>query len=645
MAILYPDYETITKLRQKPTNGELHLLKFLNNTLNNNYEVFFQPFLNGDLPDIIIMKQGAGVYIIEVKDWDLNLYNLDVENNNWYVETSNNQKQLVKSPLSQVFSYKNNMYNLHVEGLLEKKIKDYRALYIVNCGVYFHNASTRECNRFVTQNYNSKQIDKKSNKYLRFISFFDLFGRDKLRERHFMQIMKKRRMESQSYVFSNKLYKSFKRTLKPPNHIKEQGKDITYTEDQKRLIGSSASTKKKVKGVAGSGKTMCLAKRAVNAHKRHSEEVLILTYNIALRNYIRDKINEARENFSWKYFHIVHYHEFFKSQANNYGLKITGYGNWEDENFFESVKYKIKKYKTIIIDEVQDYRESWIKIILKYFLADGGEYVVFGDEKQNIYQIVYDKKEKKPYTKIGGRWNILKESFRVTNDIARLAENFQKEFFLDKYEIDEINTQKNIFEKSTLKYFYFRRFEEAKIISKYKDIASELGIHDNDICFQATNVKCLRSLDYTIRSQSGQKTNTMFETQEVYEKLYKDFDLDKDLKPEIRRKKLKKFEEEIEKVRRNKKFNFWNNPGTLKLSTIHSFKGWEVNTLFLLIHEDMTREFEKGGDGSHIENENLKFTTEELIYTAITRCRANLIIMNFSLNKYHEFFTAQNLMH
>ena len=30
-------------------------------------------------------------------------------------------------------------------------------------------------------------------------------------------------------------------------------------------------------------------------------------------------------------------------------------------------------------------------------------------------------------------------------------------------------------------------------------------------------------------------------------------------------------------------FNFWNNRGLVKFSTIHSFKGWEVDTLFLII--------------------------------------------------------------
>jgi len=33
------------------------------------------------------------------------------------------------------------------------------------------------------------------------------------------------------------------------------------------------------------------------------------------------------------------------------------------------------------------------------------------------------------------------------------------------------------------------------------------------------------------------------------------------------------------------------------------------------------------------------FTNEEMIYTAITRCRCNLCVINVNNEKYHEFFS------
>jgi len=60
-------------------------LDFLDKALNDTYEVYFQPFLNGDNPDIIIMRENSGVMIIEVKDWDLDSYELN-EKRNWVLK-------------------------------------------------------------------------------------------------------------------------------------------------------------------------------------------------------------------------------------------------------------------------------------------------------------------------------------------------------------------------------------------------------------------------------------------------------------------------------------------------------------------------------------------------------------------------------
>ncbi|WP_323125965.1 UvrD-helicase domain-containing protein [Acinetobacter haemolyticus] len=46
----------------------------------------------------------------------------------------------------------------------------------------------------------------------------------------------------------------------------------------------------KIRGVAGSGKTTLLAEKVAQSFKRHNSTVLVLTYNLALKNLIRDKI-------------------------------------------------------------------------------------------------------------------------------------------------------------------------------------------------------------------------------------------------------------------------------------------------------------------------------------------------------------------
>jgi hypothetical protein len=602
MARIFPTLEQIELLKVKPTDGERKLLHFLNSTLDDTYEVYFQPFLNGDNPDIIILRENSGVMIIEVKDWNLDNYQLS-PNRHWElknVENSFGKKQIIKSPIQQVFEYKENLYNLHIETLLEKKIKNPKFLSIVTCAVYFHLASKRQINSFLIDGNEDKE------NYLKFLSHFELLGFDSLSKEIFLKIISNRWLDKKSYLFDEELYNSFKRYLKPPTHTIEHGKEIKYTDEQLRVIESKASSAQKIKGVAGSGKTMALAKRAVNAHLRHKGKVLILTFNISLRNYIHDRISEVRENFEWKNFTILHYHHFIKAHNNNVNfLKI-------DKN--QSTLPIGTFFQTIIIDEIQDYQKDWISNI-KMFLSDDGEFVVYGDEKQNIYQRTLE--EKKPYTSISGQWNILKKSFRVTTDIANIATQFQKKYFSEKYEFDEIIVQRSLFDQSIIKYYYLELADIASIMRIYDTAINETNSHDNDVCFQSSRVEVLRLIDKDIRDRLRKKTNTMFESQEIYEKLKIDFTKDGKTDEENLRR-------EVDNIRRNKKFNFWMNTGTTKLSTIHSFKGWEINTLFLLIENE-----------SDEENE---FTTDELIYTAITRCRQNLIIINIGNDRYHDFF-------
>ena len=74
MASLFPELSVISKLKVPPTKGELYLCNYLNDNLDQNYHVFFNPFLDGDRPDFIILKKNCGAIIVEVKDWNFDFY-------------------------------------------------------------------------------------------------------------------------------------------------------------------------------------------------------------------------------------------------------------------------------------------------------------------------------------------------------------------------------------------------------------------------------------------------------------------------------------------------------------------------------------------------------------------------------------------
>ena len=146
------------------------------------------------------------------------------------------------------------------------------------------------------------------------------------------------------------------------------------------------------------------------------------------------RINQVPADFSPNMFEIINYHQFFKSKANQYSNKSIQIEDFDNSKFFEPYSDKIKKYKTIIIDEVQDFKESWLYSIITYFLSDGGTVSLFGDGEQNIYGRALEVETKMPPINncgFSGRWNEMSEriSMRILNpEISSLCSDFLKSF-------------------------------------------------------------------------------------------------------------------------------------------------------------------------------------------------------------------------
>ena len=720
MATFYPSLETISKFKVPPTEGERTLLDFLGRVLDDTYEVYFNPYLNGDRPDVIIMREGNGVMVIEVKDWNLDNFALN-EKKKW-VYTHNNS--IVKSPIDQVLKYKNNLYDLHVDKLLEKKINDIRHFRIVTCSVYFHCATQSKVESLLVNPY------KEDRKYQDFLKFnIDLLGRDGLEEARFNEILQRRYLskDKHSFLFTGDLYENFKRILWPSVHMKAQGVPYNYSPKQRDII-YSPTLEQRIKGVFGSGKTTVLAARAVQAYKRalarnNTPRILILTYNITLKNFIHDKLMRVDETFPLESFIIINYHQFINAELNNLNIDVVvpenypkeKVGEYLEQNYysnislFEENKAGIVKYDAVLIDEIQDYHRPWMEIIKNYFRDPQGDYVLFGDVKQNIYGQPTSQKD--VVTNVRGV-NELKYCFRSDFKVRDLAQSFQSAIFRDKYDIDDFseNGTWNFFgqeqqKEGLINYMYLSNTDS--VVALYNIIRGNIvnnanKISPNDITILGYTASQLRLFDCYYRYASRERTNSMLETIEAMymtnlNVLGKDKEnaggwfksisghLSKKLFPKrnvlfendiiklrqhiaklftiydlyssysdtfINRLKeecdicgistnaffafLRHFEDELasfksmvynnsyKNIRDNKKLHFWMNSGTIKISTINSFKGWESEVVFLIIEPkyDQTTAF------------NLWF--DELLYTGLTRCKRNLIVVNFGNSEYDQ---------
>lgn len=657
--------------------------------------------------------------IIEVKDW--NLANFKLDNKKKWVFIPNNS--VVKSPLDQVLKYKSNLYDLHVKDLLYQKIKDFRHFKIVSCAVYFHCTSQKDIEDMLVSPYNDKNKEEDV-KYQKFLSYnMDFLGYDSLTEEHFTQILKKRYLISNnpSQFFTDALYDNFSRLLAPPLHMKNQGVPYNYSDKQKEIIYSTR-LEQRVRGVFGSGKTTVLAARAVQAYKRALERnnnprILILTFNITLKNFIHDKLNRVDEEFPFENFTIINYHQFINAELNNLNIEIEipeeskqeNIGIYLEQNYYGNItlfdehKDEIRKYDAVLIDEIQDYHRSWMDIIKNYFRDPQGDYVLFGDVKQNIYGQPTEAKD--VVTNVQGV-NELKYCYRSDFKVRDLAQSFQKNIFGGKYDIDDFleNGRYEFFGQKQEKegYINYMYLSNQTVVSTLYNIIrgnilnEAVDISPNDITVLGYTTKLLRLFDAYYRYASREKTNCMIESMEtmymthlnyigknntnnpdkqwfdniikklfphrdrlydiiklrqIIARLFTIYDLtlifkkvfDERLREEcikyrisyeafrdfrkhydnmLRDFKVRVYSDNYKNIRDNKKLHFWMNSGTIKISTINSFKGWESEFVFLILEPkyENTTAF------------NVSF--DELIYTGLTRCRRNLVVINFGNEEY-----------
>ena len=642
MAKIFPDIEVIKRSKQKPTEGELHLINYLISNFGDDVEIYVQSCFNGDRPDIVLMSAVLGVIIIEVKDWNLDLYEID-RKNNWHLKVNGS---LIKSPFQQVFSYKKSFFDIHVNGLFEKSIRNKAFYKIIKTYVYFHKGSkvaidslfaknledARAELRTIAESFKSKAIDfaEYESKSQITARRLEKYSRDMSISLHGGNLRKiKFPLNGNERTFDEGVYREFQRLLTPPLHYASEGKDFNYSAKQLRLITSKAGDRLKICGIAGSGKTVVLAGRAVNAHKRHGERVLILSFNITLSSYIRDKISAVRSDFSWSAFDISTYHRFITSALNNAGIMVivpdhlnydgpdritarnvsleldaylekeyyTNFGIFENAN----IEYK---YDTILIDEIQDYKPEWIKIIRAMFLEENGEMILFGDEKQNIYKRSLDAERRSKVVEGFGKWEKLTKSFRYfkQSPVLPLIDAFQRRYLSDSYELDEDESfQLALTNIGIQGYQIFENSDLANLARQIVSLAKASQIHPNDITIVSSNDLTLAELDYHIRKGEGHRERTLcsFPSREVTTH--------------------PKYSAHYRKISAIKKKAFNLNSGVMKLTSTHSFKGFESPYVALLV--------------------NAK-DSAEMVYTGLTRARQNVLVFLDRDCPYIDFFES-----
>lgn len=571
--------------------------------------------IDGDSIDLIVLRPGRGVLIVKVFDDYIKDYVYAVKLNtkgeqqidkNTIINQKTREKML--SPIVSIGGYQKKLLNGVDEDLLKISIGNSQYLKIVQKMVLFTKNTTSEIHEFFQGNFD----------------YTLLFGNDFEDQTFFKGKTILNMIWKDSFPsFTKSMVSSFIRIICPNWHSRKEGCPVVLSPEQERLSKSVGGRSQKISGVAGSGKTLVLAARCVNAQKRTGGDVLVLTFNKTLATHMQHRINEVYEDFPWNKIHISHYHKFFRQHAHS-ALKHVSMGSYDDHTFFDAVRCKsaFRRYDAIFVDEVQDYKTEWLQILKNDFLLPDGEFVVFGDPKQNVYNRELDENGDMRLGIIHGQWNhelCKSRRYNKNTQLITLFNRFKKFFFK---ETDEEEPKENAFGSLFSRIEYSNLNECAGIDSLYEHITSIIQksmLRHDDITILAHGNALMRELADKFFAAGIAPLITTFSTNNDVEVL---------------KNKYYKFVAQHlydqENIDSFKKYSFTTRKHGIKMSTIDSFKGWESPVVILILQDE-----------SHApDNFRLPVGTliPELVYTGITRATESLFIVNLGNMKYDKFF-------
>ena len=588
-AQVIPSWQEINRFRKPLTDGERRLSEFLEENLPNDWKIFVQPYLNGTCPDVIAFNPHVGMIIYEVKDWDLNSYHWEREHKNknldlYFSDSRGSYK--IKDPLKQVKHYKKKIISYLVPSIGEEVDKDNKAFGLVKIGVYFHRMSGENARKFfeVTKPHRMEKI----------VGFDDLESNNL------------RNVVPGSGIRDGKLPRYMKEEwadeilfwLKPPFHSLGQIEPLDLTPRQEEHAEPQPGHFR-LRGVTGGGKTQVIAYRAAKLASQDLD-VLVVTYNITLWHFIKDMITRSPFEFEWSRITFNHFHAFCNDTLNNFG-RAWPEGVGDDlytkivpDAVLETIAGKeYRKWDAILIDEGQDFVWEWYNC-LSQFLTERDELFLVCDKQQNIFTRDLSWIDgTMANVKFRGRWRELRTVFRLPRRVADEASRFSRLFELEQtVEVEDV-VQLSLFNRDPDPHLVWVNIKSDECLpnieSAYNRLEKQSDPSDIVILLpdRFIGVECV---EYFSDHMGITDVSHVFE------------------------------DDEERKFHPHKKA-FWLGDGRLKMCTIHSFKGWEMLNVVLLIPEK--------------QRWNLK-KFDAIVYTAITRTRENLIVLNCN-QKYKEY--------
>lgn len=419
-----PKRSALTALRTPLTRGEWATLQALDSGLPPDWEIYVQPYLNGCRPDFVLLNPKIGIGVVEVKDWTLdpnstrwgNTFGADV-----LVRQSGFLRDL--DPVRQLRHYKREIFEVYCPRLDARY-----GLAVVGAGLFLPFADEEQAQKLFGSRLST--------------AYDYVVGRQSFEARDIARIFPPASSAGSRFMTAETA-DDLRSWLIEPDHAAERRDRLRLDANQRDLASTrTASGYRRIRGPAGSGKSAVLAARAARL-SNEGKRTLVVSYNITLLHYLRDLCSRAgigrRNDITW-----INFHALCKRLAIALGLESTYDAKWKDHfelgfdafvdipqmlfDVVSSGEAPLRLYDAVLVDEGQDFDPLWWQLLRRLCRPDG-EMVLVADTTQDVYgkaRLWTDQ------AMIGagfsGRWNELPCSYRMPRPLLDLAAQFARAF-------------------------------------------------------------------------------------------------------------------------------------------------------------------------------------------------------------------------
>jgi superfamily I DNA and RNA helicase len=396
MAQMIPNtLNSIKKGQNTITAGEHKTFKYLSG-LSNKYYVWFDMGISNIevYPDFILLSPDKGLLVLEVKDWSLKRIKqftreritMGTRSEKNPVIRSREYIELLLKELNKRAILKNS------GGKYKGKLK-----FEWEYGVVFPNITREDFLNFEINGVFIKDIMDDS---------LIIFKDDLEKNIPEQQIAKYFTMNHK--VMTKAQFYAIKRVIFPetviPNKklVMENGKDsvdleATLDNPQEIIAKSIGEGRRLLHGIAGSGKTLIMLFRAKLISKINPDwKILFLCWNISLKSYLRDMFDEFEIEGDFENVDFFHFNGFLRHLSEKYNEPLPSLMDDDDDKiaieFIDKIiaKHPQEKYQAVFIDEAQDFRGEYFKLVDYFIDKKTNSMIVCADEAQNIMKRSWD---------------------------------------------------------------------------------------------------------------------------------------------------------------------------------------------------------------------------------------------------------------